>query len=144
MTLVTVTDVVIRLDPQPPPDSYPRIEVLLEDAEELIRVAFLRAGQNLDGALEMVEWMVFEVRRVIREMVSAAIIVGPNAGVRTATSTTGQESDSITYADVDSVSFGGVRLTDSQRRCLGLPAEGMPVGNFPPAWVWPERRRPRG
>lgn len=138
MALITPEDVVARLDPQPDVDSYPRIEILIEDAERKIRTAFAKAGRPFDAALEVVPWLRDEAKDVIREMVSAAIIIGPNAGIRSATSTTGPQSDSVTYADVDSVSFGGVRLTDAQREALGLPMGGMPRGRFPRARQWPE------
>lgn len=138
MALVTVEDVVARLDPQPDPLTHPRIEVLLEDAEDKVRRAFLKAGRDFDASLMSVPWLEGEAEDVIREMVSAAIIIGPNAGVRTATSSTGQESDSITYADVNAVSFGGVRLTDQQKIDLGLGG-GLPRGRFPFPRRWPER-----
>lgn len=138
MALVTVEDVVARLDPQPDPSTHERIQILIEDAEKKIRTAFLKAGRDFDAALGTVAWLEDEAEDVIREMVSAAIIIGPNAGIRTVASTTGQESDTITYADVDSVAFGGVKLTDAQREALGLPMGGMPRGRFPRARRWPE------
>lgn len=138
MALVTVEDVVARLDPQPPVESNQRIETLIGDAERKIRTAFLKAGRDLDTELVSVPWLPPEAEDVIREMVSAAIIIGPNAGVRTASSSTGQESDSVTYADVGSVSFSGVKLTDAQKQQLGLPGGGLPRGSFPPPRRWPE------
>ena len=138
MALVTVDDVVSRLDPRPDPLTHDRIQLLIGDAEDKIRRAFLKAGRDFDAALVTSRWLEPEAEDVIREMVSAAIIIGPNAGVRTATSSTGQESDSITYADVNAVSFGGVRLTDQQKIDLGLGG-GLPRGRFPFPRRWPER-----
>lgn len=138
MALVTVEDVVARLDPQPDPSTHDRIGILIDDAEDKVRRAFLKAGRDFDASLMSVPWLEGEAEDVIREMVSAAIIIGPNAGIRTVASSTGQESDTITYADVDAVSFGGVRLTDSQREALGLPMGGLPRGRFPRARQWPE------
>lgn len=138
MALVTVDDVVSRLDPRPDPLTHDRIQLLISDAEDKIRRAFLKAGRDFDAALVTSRWLESEAEDVIREMVSAAIIIGPNAGVRTATSSTGQESDSITYADVNAVSFGGVRLTDQQKIDLGLGG-GLPRGRFPFPRRWPER-----
>lgn len=119
-------------------EEMKRLDVLIEDAVELIEIEFLRCGRDFDRELETVPWLGSVSRRVVREMVSAAILVGPNAGVRSVSSTTGQESDSITYADVDSVSFGGVRLTDAQRAQLGLCMPGGARGSFPPPRCWPE------
>lgn len=141
MTLVTFDDVVSRLDPRPPAETKSRVEVLIGDAEQEIRVAFLKAGRDFDAELVTVPWLRPEAEKIIREMVSAAVIIGPNAGVRTVASSTGQESDSITYADVNSVSFGGVRLTDEQREALGLLLGRLPRGRFPGPLRWPEVRR---
>lgn len=136
-TLVTVDDVVARLDTLPDPASYERIGLLITDAEELVRDAFDREGRSFEQE-SIVSWVGNAARRVIREMVSAAIIIGPNAGVRSATSTTGQESDSLTYDRTDMVSFSGVRLTDEQRRELGLSVSARAQGRFPDALIWPE------
>lgn len=136
--LVSFEDINRRLDVPVAPAAEARVTLLIEDAEEMIRTAFLRCGRDFNQALVTVPWLGAEVRRVIREMVSAALLVGPNAGVRSVSSTTGQESDSITYADVDSVSFGGVRLTDAQRAQLGLCMPGGARGKFPQPRQWPE------
>lgn len=140
MALVNVTDVVSRLDPQPDQSSYDRIDVLIEDAERLIRTAFAKSFRDFDAELLTVPWLGDEAKSVIREMVSAAIIIGPNAGVRSASSTTGPQSDSVTYADVGSVSFSGVKLTTAQKESLGLMVGPYPRGSFPPPRRWPERR----
>ena len=136
--LVTFKDVNARLDMPLEPAAQPRVDILIEDAETMIRTAFLKCGRDFDTAVAEVPWLADETRRVIREMVSAAILIGPNAGVRSVSSTTGPQSDSITYADVDSVSFGGVRLTDAQRLDLGLCFPGGARGRFPAAPRWPE------
>lgn len=136
--LVTFKDVNARLDMPLEPAAQSRVDILIEDAETMIRTAFLKCGRDFDSEIERVAWLADETRRVIREMVSAAILIGPNAGVRSVSSTTGPQSDSITYADVDSVSFGGVRLTDQQRLDLGLCFPGGARGRFPAAPRWPE------
>lgn len=138
MDLVTVQDVVERLDPRPPTETNGRIEVLIGDAERVIRRAFLKQGADLDQKMAEVPWLQDEVEDVIREMVSAAIIIGPNAGVRSVASSTGQESDQITYADVDSVRYSGVRLTDQMKSDLGLNIGALPRGRFPRGVRWPE------
>lgn len=136
--LVSFEDVNARLDVPLEEAARPRVEVLIEDAVAIVRTAFLKCGRDFDAELERVAWLADEVGRVVREMVSAAILVGPNAGVRSVSSTTGPQSDSITYADVDSVSFGGVRLTDQQRLDLGLCFPGGARGRFPRPVRWPE------
>lgn len=120
-------------------DERHRMESLIADAVEYLEVEFQKCGRSLDSALAQTPWLESVARRVIREMVSAVVLVGPNVGVRSASSTTGPQSDSITFADVDSVGWGGVRLTPEQRLDLGLCMPGGARGKFPPPACWPER-----
>ncbi|MBK4146628.1 hypothetical protein GWO63_010215 [Corynebacterium macginleyi] len=115
-----------------------RLQVLIDDAVELIDVAFMQAGRDFDAELVTVPWLESAARRAVLEMVSAATLVGGNAGMRSISSTTGPQSDSVTFADVDSVSWGGVRLTDDLLKLLGLWREGA-RGRFPRPRRWPER-----
>lgn len=143
--LVTVDDVVALLPTQVLPlsaDERTRLEALIGNAEAHIRMAFLRAGRDFDTELASVPWLEFAAAEAVREMVSAAVLVGGNAGVRSVSSTTGQESDSITYADVDSVSFGGVRLTDALLELLGLRTNRA-RWRAPQPLTWPETYRRR-
>lgn len=144
MALVTVEDINARLAiPLNTDDArlVAQVDTLIADAEEAIDVAFMKSGRSWERELVTVPWLESESKRVIRQMVVAAITIGPNAGVRSVSSTTGQESDSITYADaIDWVTFGGVKLTDEQMRALGLFTSGRPRGVFPPPLRWPEVR----
>lgn len=115
-----------------------RLQVLIDDAVELIDVAFMQVGRDFDAELVTVPWLESAARRAVLEMVSAATLVGGNAGMRSISSTTGPQSDSVTFADVDSVSWGGVRLTDDLLKLLGLWREGA-RGRFPRPRRWPER-----
>lgn len=115
-----------------------RLEVLIDDSVELIQLAFLRAGRDFDSELATSPWLESAARRAVLEMVSAATLVGSHTGVRSLSSTTGPQSDSVTYSDVDSVSWGGVRLTDELLKLLGLWQRGA-RGRFPLPRRWPER-----
>lgn len=139
--MVTVDDVENRLPRDLDPAEKTRAGYLIEDAEARIVEEFGRAGMDLARFLEF-PWFRATYERVVREMVAAPILVGINAGMRSASSSTMQESDSVTFADVESVSWGGVTLTDQQRADLGLPAGGLPRGRFPCPPRWPERRLP--
>lgn len=136
---ISVSEIESRLPRPLSEDERPRMEALIDDAVEYLEVEFQRCGRTLADALERTPWLEAVVRRVVREMVSAAVLVGPNVGMRSASSTTGPQSDSITFADVDSVGWGGVRLTDQQRLDLGLCMPGGARGKFPPPAYWPER-----
>lgn len=122
-------------------DEMERLGVLIDDAVELIEVAFLRAGRDFHAELETVPWLEAAARRVVLEMVSAATMVGSNAGMRSVSSTTGPQSDSVTFSDVESVSWGGVKLTDELLKLLGLWQRGA-RGRFPRPRRWPERWSP--
>lgn len=126
----------------PRPLSEPekdRVAVLIDDAVEVIDMAFAKVGRSFALELESVPWLESAARRAVLEMVSASVLVGGHTGVRSVSSTTGPQSDSITFADVGSVSWGGVRLTSDLLRLLGLAGQ-YPRGCFPPARRWPERR----
>lgn len=138
MELVAVKDITDRLPIPLTPGEENRVEILIGDAITQITTAFLKEGRDFSAELVSVPWLLEEARRVVREMVSAAVIMGPNAGVRTASSTTGPQSDSITYTDPSVVSFAGVRLLDEQRNDLGLRGDAGPRGSFPPPPPWPE------
>lgn len=113
----------------------------LEDAEDMIRAAFARAGRDLTDELDTHhQWLPHAVKRVIREMVSAVILVGASAGRRQGSVTAGAVAESWTMADVDSVSWGELVLTDDHRQDLGLSGHGYASGRFPPPSRWPERR----
>lgn len=142
MSMVTADEVKERLPEEVLPLSdhnETRVLRFLDDAEEAIRDAFLRAGRDLDTEIIIVEWLKRAVVRTVREMVSASLIVGPNVGLQSASSTTGPQSDSASYRDVPMVSFSGPKLTDALREDLGLPVSVRSVGRFPRAKRWPER-----
>lgn len=130
--------VAARLPRELTEDEMERLAVLIDDSVELIRLAFLRAGRDFDAELATVPWLESAARRVVLEMVSAATLVGGHAGMRSVSSTTGPQSDSVTFSDVDSVSWGGVRLTDELLKLLGLWQRGA-RGRFPLPRRWPER-----
>lgn len=142
--LVTFDDINLRLPtPLDPTDEHlaKQVNALLEDAEDAITIAFAKFGRSWKQELVTVPWLDAASKRVIRQMVTAAIMVGPNVGVRSVSSTTGPQSDSITYADaIDQVAFGGVRLTDDMLVALGLLDDGGPRGCFPRPLRWPEVR----
>lgn len=142
MEQVTAQDIGARLKVTFMGQDLNQVNVLIGDSAELVNDAFARAGRDLDREVAETPWLGNSVRRVIREMVSAAITVGGNAGVRSVSSTTGPEADSITYTDsaLLAVSFGGVRLTDAQRDDLGLSSSVTVRFRFPRPTRWPERR----
>lgn len=128
-TIVITEDVTSRLPSGTflTSEDTERIKILIGDAEEIVRDEFSRVGKDFTTEIKT-PWVGNSVKRVIREMVAAAVILGPNAGVRSASSSTGQVADSVTYDKVDIVGFSGVRITDDQRRELGIPTGAFPRG----------------
>lgn len=137
MALVTVDEIAAVLPTGIAPDQEGRAQALIDLAEEEIELAFARRGRDFRAELVTVPWLESAARRAVREMVSAAVVVGPNAGVKRASSTTGPQSDSVEWHDPGVVSFGGVALTDELLDLLGLLGV-RPRGNFPAAKRWPE------
>lgn len=138
--LVSPEDVIKRLPAvvKPlSPDDTDRVATLIEDAEYLIRDEFAVVRRDFDAEVAVSPPRRRTVARVIRQMVAAAIIVGPHAGVKSVTSTSGPTSDSITYQDPPQVSFDGVFLTDEQRRLLGLDVSADRAAFHYPLSKWP-------
>ncbi|MHC9719771.1 Gp19/Gp15/Gp42 family protein [Corynebacterium diphtheriae] len=132
MSLVTINDLIL------PRELSEFEEVLaprlLNEAEMIVRAEFGRVHKNFPTETD--EWEIFTVKRVIKEMVTSAILVGASRGMRSVSSTTGPQADSVVWADVESVALGGLVLTDSQRELLGLL--GSSRFNFPLPGRWPE------
>lgn len=135
---VTAIDVADRIPVPVTEEQLEFIEVRVQDSIDLIREAFLRRGRDFDRELETVPWLRLAATRVVREMVAAAVVVGAHAGVRSVSSTTGPQADSVTYTDAGQmVRFSGVALTDDLLAELGLYPRGA-RGRFPRPIRWPE------
>lgn len=138
--LVTREDIALRLAVPLGPEHEGRVEALVKDATELIQDAFAEVGREY--LLEISNPLQRRaVIRVIREMVATAVIVGPYSGARSLNSSSGPNSDGITWDKVPEISFAGVKLTDAHRRALGLVVgnDFAPSWNFPPPARWPLR-----
>lgn len=110
------------------PDETTRAEALVQRAFDLIDLEFMRHGRSLDTELLVRRDVKISVGQAITEMVSRAILVGESEGRASVTSTTGQESDSITWSQGIGIRWGGVGLDDSIRQLLGLVTGGLPRG----------------
>lgn len=138
--LVTREDIALRLAVPLGPEHEGRVDALVEDATEIIQDAFAEVGREY--LLEISNPLQRRaVIRVIREMVATAVIVGPYSGARSLNSSSGPNSDGITWDKVPEISFAGVKLTDAHRRALGLVVgnDFAPSWNFPPSARWPLR-----
>lgn len=118
-------------------EEQSRAESLIAAADDRIREAFERRGRDLDGEVESTPWLARTYRRVVREMVSAAILIGDNVGRSSASSTTGPQSDSVTWSQGIPISWGFIELTDAQEADL-LGRRNLPSGGFRRLRPWPE------
>lgn len=140
--LVTLDDVTARL-PIPWDETLePYVLRLIDDAVVEVEVAFQRRGRDWYREAKSKTWLEPVTARVIREMVAAAVIIGPSVGIQSGTSTSGPITDSVSYGKntADYVSFAGVRLTDDMLEALGLNGGRGPRGSFPSPLRWPEVR----
>lgn len=140
---ITVEDISSRLPRLMSPQETELTEVFIEDALEIINTEFLREGRDFEKELSTVVWLEPTAKRVVIDMVSAALVIGENAGVRSLSSTTGSESDSITYMDGRYSSFSGVFLTDEHRKLLGLITGAYPSARSRRPFRYPEVHRGR-
>lgn len=141
--LAPENDIIARLPRPLDGDERTRLGHLITDAVEAIAVEFDDAGRDLAAELSRdyntsLQPLHSKVRWAIREMVSAAVLIGPNTGMRSVSSTTGAQSDSATFTDVEAASWAGIAVTDRVRRRLGLPTGVRPRGRFPRPHRWPE------
>lgn len=138
--VVEVAEVAARFPRELSEAETERLEILIADAIEEIDMAFARRGRSFNGELNTVPWLDSAARKAVREMVSAAVLIGENVGLTNASSATGQVSDSVGFRDTLAwSSWGGVKLTDEILRLLGLRG-ALPSGRFPRPIRWPERR----
>lgn len=125
---VTLEDIE-KLFPRPlETDEQVRAEGLIDRSLELIDLEFMRRGRDLEAEILSRRDIPIAVKQAVTEMVSRAIHIGDSEGHASASSATGQESDSVTFSQGIGIHWGGVGIDDSIRRLLGLMTSGMPRG----------------
>lgn len=143
MAFVELEEIEDRLDSSVLPLSthdQARVVLFIADAESKIRDEFEKEFRDLDSEVITTPWLSREVSRVVREMAMASVIIGPNVGLKSVTSTTGPQSDGVVFESSGKVNFSGPILTDAMRNDLGLSIRVRSRGRFPRPAIWPERR----
>ena len=131
--LVVTLDDIEKLFPRPlEPEEKARAEGLIERALDLIDLEFMRSGRDLEAELLARRDVPIAVRQAVTEMVSRAIHIGESEGRASASSTTGPQSDSITFSQGIGIRWGGVGIDNSIRRLLGLVVSALPRGSGGP------------
>ena len=125
---VTVDDI-LSVFPRPlTADERKRAEGLIAQALELIVMEFARRGRDLTSEIEAEPWRAVAVKQAGRIMVSQAVLIGDNVGRASASSTTGPQSDSVSYSQGVGIHWGGVGLDDAILDLLGLGVRAVPLG----------------
>lgn len=133
MVTVALSDITTLFPRRLEIDEENRAVALIGAALELIEEAFLRQGRDFHAEAKASRLLQLTVKRVVREMISEAIAVGENVGRQSASSTTGPQSDSVTWSQGVGIHWGGVYLTPQWLRDLGLAGQSVSGHNFPRA-----------
>lgn len=127
--MVISVDDIVSIFPRPLVDEeQQRAHALIEQALELIALEFARRGRDFDYEVEASRWLPLAVKQAVRMMVTQAIIVGEDVGRASVSSTTGPQSDSVTWSQGIKIQWGGVGLTDDILALLGLGTGAVPLG----------------
>lgn len=125
---ITVDDVA-GVFPRPLLDEErTRMEKLIEQSLELIELEFARRGRDFNREVASSRLLQLAAKQAVRAMVSQAVLIGDNVGVASVSSTTGQETDSVSYSQGIKFHWGGVGIDDAILDLLGLAVGGIPLG----------------
>lgn len=124
-------------------DETTRMGKLIERAVELIVMEFGRRGRDLEAEIAAKPWIATAVKQAVLVMVSKAVLIGEDIGRASVSSTTGPQSDSISYSQGIGIQWGGVGIDDEILALLGLLAGGMPMGRGGQVIPFGRRRRDR-
>lgn len=132
MVVVALSDITALFPRRLEIDEENRAVALIDAALELIEEAFLRMGRDFAVEVEASRLLQLSAKRVVREMISEAIHVGENVGRSSASSTTGPQSDSVTWSQGVGVHWGSVHMTDEWRAALGLSGGSSHISSSVP------------
>lgn len=125
---ITLEDVMGIFPRELLPEEEDRTLKLIERALDLIELEFIRAGRDLRMEMISRRDVQIAVLQAVTEMVSRAVLIGENAGRASVTSTTGSESDSVTFSQGIGIQWGSVGIDNAIRKLLGLMTAVLPRG----------------
>lgn len=125
---ITLADVTGIFPRELLPEEEARAGKLIERSLALIELEFMRAGRSLESELLTRRDVQIAVRQAVTEMVSRAVLIGDNVGHSAASSTTGPQSDSVTFSQGIGIHWGGVGMDAAIRKLLGLVTAVLPRG----------------
>lgn len=122
-------------------DETIRMGKLIDRSVELIVMEFGRRGRDLEAEIAAKPWLATAMKQAVLVMVSKAVLIGEDIGRASVSSTTGPQSDSISYSQGIGIQWGGVGIDDEILALLGLLAGGMPMGRGGQVIPFGQRRR---
>ncbi|ERS41830.1 MULTISPECIES: Gp19/Gp15/Gp42 family protein [Corynebacterium] len=141
MITITTNDVAGILPRTLTDDETTRMGKLIKRAVDLIDMEFGRRGRDLEAEIAAKPWLSTAVKQAVLVMVSKAVLIGEDIGRASVSSTTGPQSDSISYSQGIGIQWGGVGIDDEILALLGLLAGGMPMGRGGQVIPFGQRRR---
>lgn len=122
-------------------EEQTRMSNLIGRSVEIITMEFGRRGRDLEAEIVAKPWLATAVKQAVLVMVSKAVLIGEDIGRASVSSTTGPQSDSISYSQGIGIQWGGVGIDDEILALLGLLAGGMPMGRGGQVIPFGQRRR---
>ena len=140
--MVIADDIIQRLPSNVEADTKV-INLYIKDAYEAINLAFALRGRSLEDEVETNPTLAVAVDLVVRQAVTAPVMIGQGAIYSQISSTTGSQSDSVSFSNKvnDWVTLGGIRLTPEHLALLGLLDSSSPRFSFPGALRYPRGER---
>lgn len=105
-----------------------RVAALITQSLELIDLEFARRSRVLAVEVVKFPWLQTAVKQAVRVMVSQAVLIGDNVGRASAASTTGPQSDQVTWSQGIPIHWGGVGIDSAILDLLGLMGGAVPQG----------------
>lgn len=120
MEKLSVDDIGVMMPRPFLPGETDRCRALIDLSYERIEFEFARRGLVLRDEIVSKPWLITAVKIVVRTMVVESLLTGVNINMVSVSSTTGEQSDSATFAKTGTEGFGGVFLTERMLHVLGL------------------------
>lgn len=126
--IVTAHDVAAVFPRELNDEETQRVEALIEQSLDLVGLEFARRGRDFAAEVQHTSWLAVAVKHAVRMMVSRAVLIGDSVGMQSASSTTGPQSDSVTWSQGVGIHWGGVGIDDAVLELLGLAGAPVPLG----------------
>lgn len=140
--MVIADDIIARLPSNVEADAKV-INLYIKDAYEAISLAFALRGRSFEDEVENNPSLDVAADLVVRQAVTAPVMIGQGAIYSQVSSTTGSQSDSVSFSNKvnDWITIGGIKLTPEHLALLGLLKSSSPRFSFPGSLRYPRGER---